>query len=121
VQRDPMTKPAFSMIVPQYKNKLKMSDITKGAKALGYPLTEKVKYFYNGKEHTTDRSIPVGIMQILITEHLPQAMTSVRSTGGKNILTGQGQSGSAEGKGAQKIGEYDIFVQKTSSNTLVAT
>ena len=59
---------------------------------------------------TTYKEVPVGIIPVYLLEHFPQAMSSTRGSvsTGRNMLTGQGRSGTKEGTGAIKVGLYDM-------------
>jgi hypothetical protein len=106
---DPLNRPIFPAIVPPFKNHLVMNDLEKAAKLLDIPLNEKVRILEN--DTVTENEVIVGVLPIYMLEHFPKGMSSVR--GSLNIkdqfITGQGISGSAEGKGAIKVGLYDTF------------
>ena len=108
-QCDPLNRPIFPAIIPPFKNKLDIKDIERAAKVLGIPLNEKV--YIKEHDQITEKEVVVGILPIYMLEHFPKGMSSVR--GSINVkdqfLTGQGISGSQEGKGAIKVGLYDMF------------
>jgi len=106
---DPLNNPAFPAIVPPFKNKIQIRDIENAANILNIPLNEKVLVRENNDIVTT-REVPVGIIMVNMLEHFPEGMSSVRGSinTSLNPITGQGRSGTKEGKGAIKIGEYDI-------------
>jgi len=106
---DPLSKPAFPLLVPPHKNKITMKNIEDAANALGIPLNEKVYVPEEGI--TTERAVPVGIMPVIYLEHFPKAMSSSRGSlnVNKQYTTGQGRSGTREGAGAIKLGLYDLF------------
>lgn len=106
---EPLNNPAFPAIVPPFKNKLNIKDIQAAADILKISLNEKVRIPENNNI-ITEREVPVGILPIYMLEHFPQAMSSTRgslSVAG-SYLTGQGRSGTKEGTGAIKVGEYDL-------------
>lgn len=106
---DPLNRPIFPAIVPPFKNNLEMADIEKAAKILDIPLNEKV--YIKEHDQITEHEVVVGILPIYMLEHFPKGMSSVR--GSINVkdqfLSGQGISGSEEGKGAIKVGLYDMY------------
>jgi len=108
-KHDPLQNPAFPLIVPPYSNPIQINDIEKVAKIIKIPLQEKVEIKEEGK--TTEYEVTVGIMPIYYLEHMPKAMSGIRSSlNAKRQLTlGQGKSGTKEGNGAIKIGVYDMF------------
>lgn len=109
VASDPLNRPIFPAIVPPFKNRLDIHDIERAAKVVGIPLNEKV--YIKESDQITEKEVVVGILPIYMLEHFPKGMSSVR--GSINVkdqfLTGQGISGSQEGKGAIKVGLYDMF------------
>jgi len=107
---DPLQRPAFPLLVPPYKNKINIKHIQNAANALGIPLNEKVK-IPEEDGLVTERAVPVGIMPVVLLEHFPKAMSSVRGSLAvkKQFTTGQGRSGTKVGAGATKLGEYDLF------------
>jgi hypothetical protein len=107
---DPLQSPAFPLLVPPHKNKLGIKQIENAANALGVPLNEKVKIPEEGGI-ITERELPVGIMPVIYLEHFPKAMSSTRGSLSvkKQPITGQGRSGTRQGAGAIKLGEYDLF------------
>jgi hypothetical protein len=106
---DPLNKPLFPAIVPPFKNHLDITNIEQAAKLLGVQLNEKVYIPENGS--VTESEVVVGILPIFMLEHFPKAMSSTR--GAINVkdqfISGQGISGSQEGKGAIKVGLYDMY------------
>ena len=108
--RDPLNNPAFPAIVPPFKNKITIKNIQEAADILGIPLNEKVIVVENDNIPTV-KEVPVGILPVHMLEHFPKAMSSTRGgiKTGKNWITGQGRSGTAEGKGATKVGLYDMY------------
>jgi len=106
---DPLSKPAFPMLVPPHKNKITIENIQDAANALGIPLNEKVYIPEEGIY--TEQTVPVGIMPVTYLEHFPKAMSGVRGSlaSKSQFTTGQGRSGTSVGAGASKIGEYDLF------------
>lgn len=106
---DPLNKPLFPAIVPPFKNHLDISNIEQAAKLLGVQLNEKVYIPENGS--VTETEVVVGILPVFMLEHFPKAMSSTR--GAINVkdqfISGQGISGSQEGKGAIKVGLYDMY------------
>jgi len=109
LNKDPLTNPAFPLLVPPHKNKITIENIQDAADALGIPLNEKVYIPEEGI--TTEREVPVGIMPIIYLEHFPKAMSGSR--GSLSVkhqhTTGQGRSGTRVGAGAIKLGLYDLF------------
>lgn len=106
---DPLSKPAFPLLVPPHKNKIDMKRIEMAANALGIPLNEKVYVPEEGI--TTEKAVPVGIMPVIYLEHFPKAMSGSRGSLSvkRQFTTGQGRSGTREGAGAIKLGLYDLF------------
>jgi DNA-directed RNA polymerase beta subunit len=106
---DPLQNPAFPAIVPPFKNKINIGNIMEAAKVLGVKLNEKVMVPENNGI-VTEREVPVGILPIYMLEHFPQAMSSTRGSlsTSSSFITGQGRSGTKEGTGAIKVGEYDL-------------
>jgi len=106
---DPLSKPAFPLLVPPHKNKINMENIQDAANALGIPLNEKVKIKEEGI--ISERTVPVGIMPIIYLEHFPKAMSGARGSLSvkRQTTTGQGRSGTRVGSGAIKLGGYDLF------------
>lgn len=106
---DPLTQPAFPLLVPPHKNKINIRDIENAARALNIPLDEKV--FIPEEGIMTDRPVPVGIISVFYLEHFPKAMSSSRGSLKikHQFTTGQGRSGTKEGNGAMKLGLYDLF------------
>lgn len=106
---DPLNRPIFPAIVPPFSNHLNIKDLEKAAKLLNIPLNEKVYI----KEHDviTESEVVVGILPVYMLEHFPKGMSSVRgSINVKNqFISGQGVSGSQEGKGSIKVGLYDMY------------
>jgi hypothetical protein len=106
---DPLNRPIFPAIMPPFKNKLEIGDIERAAKILDIPLNEKV--YIKEHDQITEHEVVVGILPIYMLEHFPKGMSSVR--GSINVkdqfLSGQGISGSEEGKGAIKVGLYDMY------------
>ncbi len=106
---DPLNRPIFPAIMPPFKNKLEIKDIERAAKVLDIPLNEKV--YIKEHDQITEHEVVVGILPIYMLEHFPKGMSSVR--GSINVkdqfLSGQGVSGSEEGKGAIKVGLYDMY------------
>lgn len=109
-QSDPLQKPAFPILVTPFKNKLLMADIKKAAEFLKIPLNEKV-IIREEDGVLSERAVPVGIAPIALLEHIPQFMANVRGSVNvkKSAVTGQGRSGTKEGNGAVRIGQYDMF------------
>jgi len=109
-QSDPLQKPAFPMLVTPFKNKLLMKDIKNAANYLKIPLNEKV-IIQEEDGVLSEREVPVGIAPIALLEHIPQFMANVRGSVNvkKSAVTGQGRSGTKEGNGAVRIGQYDMF------------
>ena len=104
-----LNNPAFPAIVPPFKNKITIRDIQDAANILSIPLNERVLVKENNNI-TTYKEVPVGIIPVYLLEHFPQAMSSTRGSvsTGRNMLTGQGRSGTKEGTGAIKVGLYDM-------------
>ncbi len=107
---DPLQSPAFPLLVPPHKNKITMKNIENAANALGIPLNEKIR-LPEEDNMLTERAVPVGIMPVIYLEHFPKAMSSMRGSLSvkKQFITGQGRSGTRQGAGAIKLGEYDLF------------
>jgi DNA-directed RNA polymerase beta subunit len=106
---DPLSKPAFPLLVPPHKNRITMENIQKAANVLGIPLNEKVYIPEEGI--LTEKEVPVGIMPINYLEHFPKAMAGARGSlsVSRQTTTGQGRSGTRVGAGAIKLGLYDLF------------
>ncbi len=107
--RDPLARPAFPLLVPPHKNKITIRHIEEAAQILGIKLNEKV---YIPEEDTiTEKEVPVGIMPVIYLEHFPKAMSSVRGSinAKRQFTSGQGRSGTRQGSGAIKLGEYELF------------
>jgi hypothetical protein len=106
---DPLSRPAFPLLVPPHKNKITMEDIQAAANVLEIPLNEKVYVPEEGI--TTEMEVPVGIMPVIYLEHFPKAMSGARGSLSvkKQHTTGQGRSGTRVGAGAIKLGLYDLF------------
>ncbi len=107
---EPLSKPAFPLLVPPHKNKITMENIQNAANALKIPLNEKIVIPEEGGM-TTEKAVPVGIMPVIYLEHFPKAMSGARGSlsVGRQSTTGQGRSGTNEGAGAIKLGGYDLF------------
>ena len=107
--KDILQDPPFPIIATPFKNKMLPKDIEKAADILGIKLNEKV---YMPEEDTyTEYEIPVGIMPIYMLEHFPKEMSGARGSVSvkRQLMTGQGRSGTKEGNGAISLGLYDIF------------
>ena len=105
--RDPMTDPYFPLIVTPFKNNLAIKDLENIAKWIGVPLEEKV--FIPEADYETDKPVAVGIIPVLVLEHLSESMANAVSIAkSRSKLTGQGLSGQKEGRGSLSIGEYDL-------------
>ena len=121
-QSDSLQRPLFVGLVPAFTNKINMKDIVKLSKFIGIPLKEKVLIKENsfGPEDqgtVTFKKVPVGILNVFLLEHFPQTQGSVRGSMyvKRSIVTGQGQSGSKDRKGATKAGLYDLYSILTKS------
>jgi len=101
--------PPFPIIVPPFKNKMKPEDLEIAANMLNIKLNEKV--YIPEEETETEFEIPVGIMPVYLLEHFPKEMSGVRGSIAvkRQLMTGQGRSGTKEGNGAIRLGLYDIF------------
>ena len=105
--RDPMRDPYYPLIVTPFKNNLAIKDLSEIAKWANVPLEEKVMIPEAGYE--TDNPVAVGIIPVLVLEHLSESMANAVSMAtSRSRLTGQGNSGQKEGKGSLSIGEYDL-------------
>jgi hypothetical protein len=106
---DPLSSPAFPLLVPPHKNRITMGDIQKAANVLDIPLNEKVYIPEEGI--LTEKEVPVGIMPVNYLEHFPKAMAGARGSlsVSRQTTTGQGRSGTRVGAGAIKLGLYDLF------------
>jgi DNA-directed RNA polymerase subunit beta len=107
--KDILNDPPFPFVVPPFKNQVKIKDIEKAAMILGIKLNEKV---YIPEEDTyTEYEVPVGIMPVYLLEHFPKEMSGARGSIAvkRQLMTGQGRSGTKEGNGAIRLGLYDIF------------
>ena len=101
--------PPFPIIVPPFKNKIEPEDLERAANILNIKLNEKV---YIPEEDTeTEFEVPVGIMPVYLLEHFPKEMSGARGSIAvkRQLMTGQGRSGTKEGNGAIRLGLYDIF------------
>jgi DNA-directed RNA polymerase beta subunit len=107
---DPLSNPAFPAIVPPFKNKINIKHIKEAANFLKIPLNEKIVIPENNGV-TTEKTVPVGVLPVQMLEHFPEAMSSVRGilNVGRSSINNQGRSGTAEGKGAIKLGQYDLY------------
>jgi DNA-directed RNA polymerase beta subunit len=106
---EPLEKPLFPVIVPTFQNDITVHDLEKVAKEFDIPFNERLRYKHKGRMYVTDEPVLVGVISVLLLEHLVQHMSSLRSSAGVyDHVTGQPKSGSKEGKGALKIGEYDM-------------
>jgi hypothetical protein len=107
---DPLSKPAFPLLVTPFKNKITMPDIKAAAKVVNIPLNEKVR-LPEEDNLITEYSVPVGIFPVIYLEHFPKEMAGIRANikAKKQFATGQGRSGTKEGDGAIKLGVYDLF------------
>ncbi len=101
--------PPFPIIVPPFKNRIHPEDIEKAAKILGIKLNEKV--YVPEENEVTEFEVPVGIMPVYLLEHFPKEMSGARGSIAvkRQLMTGQGRSGTKEGNGAIRLGLYDIF------------
>jgi len=105
--RDPMREPFYPLIVPPFKNNLSIKDLNEIAKWLDVPLEEPV--FIPEAGYSTDKPVAVGIIPVLVLEHLSESMANAVSVAsGRSKLTGQGLSGQKEGRGSLSLGEYDL-------------
>jgi len=106
---DPLSRPAFPLLVPPHKNKITIENIQKAANVLGIPLNEKV--YVPEEDILTEKEVPVGIMPVNYLEHFPKAMAGARGSLSvkSQFTTGQGRSGTRVGAGAIKLGLYDLF------------
>jgi hypothetical protein len=106
---DPLSSPAFPLLVPPHKNKITIEDIQKAANVLDIPLNEKV--YVPEEDMLIEKEVPVGIMPVNYLEHFPKAMSGARGSlaVGRQTTTGQGRSGTRVGAGAIKLGLYDLF------------
>ena len=104
-----LENPPFPIIVPPFKNKIQPEDLDKAAKILGIKLNEKV--YIPEEDAYTEYEVAVGIMPVYLLEHFPKEMSSVRGmlNAKRQLMTGQGRSGTKEGNGAISLGLYDIF------------
>ena len=121
-QSDPLTKPAFPMVITPFKNKIKMDDIKKAADILKIPLNEKV-CVPEEDGIITEYEVPVGIIPVAYLEHFPQYMANVRGSikAKKQAMTGQGRSGTRDGDGAVSMGLYDTFALASQKSTNLIT
>ena len=126
-QSNSLQKPLFVGLVPAFSNKITMRDIVRLSKHIGIPLKERVLVKENvlgpDSEGTiTMKKVPVGILNVFLLEHFPQTQGSVRGSMyvKRSIVTGQGQSGSKDRKGATKAGLYDLYsiLTKTPYNLI---
>ena len=105
--RDPMRDPYFPLIVTPFKNNLAIKDLDEIAKWAGIPTEEKV--FIPEADYETDEPVAIGIIPVLVLEHLSESMANAVSVAkSRSKLTGQGLSGQKEGRGSLSIGEYDL-------------
>jgi len=107
---DPLSRPAFPLLVPPHKNKIGIKNIQLAANALEIPLNEKVR-IPEEDGIVTEKAVPVGIMPVIYLEHFPKAMSGARGSLSvkRQFTTGQGRSGTRQGAGAIKLGFYDLF------------
>jgi len=105
--RDPLKDPYYPMIVPPFKNNIAIKDLKQIADWLDIPLEEPV--FMPEAGYSTDKPVAVGIIPVLVLEHLSESMANAVSVAsGRSKLTGQGLSGQKEGRGSLSVGEYDL-------------
>lgn len=104
-----ISKPVFPAIKQPFQNKITMKDIKELAKYLGVPLKEKI-HVKEG-DYITTREVPVGILPVYLLEHFPKAQGSARGSQyvSRNVITGQGQSGTKDRQGSNKLGMYDLY------------
>jgi len=116
---DPLSSPAFPLLVPPHKNKITMENIQKAANVLNIPLNEKV--YIPEEDIWTEREVPVGIMPVNYLEHFPKAMAGSRGSLSvkSQFTTGQGRSGTRVGAGAIKLGLYDLFAMSYKEPGLI--
>ena len=107
---NPLNNVAFPSYVPPFKNRLSIRDIQDFAKLVGVDLDEEVEIDIDGTRVITDRKVPVLILPVYYLEHFSDAASSARGSLSvkQNRRTGSGLSGSADGKGSNKVGFYDI-------------
>ncbi len=119
---DPLSRPAFPLLVTPFKNKITMPDIEKAAKVINIPLNEKVK-IPEEDGIITEYSVPVGIFPVVYLEHFPKEMAGIRANikAKKQFTTGQGRSGTRDGDGAIKLGVYDLFAVASKKASAVIT
>lgn len=119
---DPLSRPAFPLLVTPFKNKITMSDIEKAAKVINIPLNEKVR-IPEEDNIITEYSVPVGIFPVVYLEHFPKEMAGIRANikAKKQFTTGQGRSGTKEGDGAIKLGIYDLFAVASKKASSIIT
>ena len=120
-QSNSLQRPLFVGLVPAFSNEINMRDIVRLSKHIGIPLKERVLVKENSLDDDqgtiTMKKVPVGILNVFLLEHFPQTQGSVRGSMyvKRSIVTGQGQSGSKDRKGATKAGLYDLYSILTKS------